>query len=202
VAREPDSQAAEAFRFTAGSVERIRAGRNKRLAVAFVSAGGASDRSAVVANVALAVAESGTPVLAVDADTGAGGLTDLLLPGNAPTDGFRQVVAGRREVSDCTTTSPLSSGVTVLPVGYERPRQPAGVPYPEAVAMLIASAKDSFDLVLIDSPALLDTASATELVHDSDAAVLVLGPGESVDDHVTVAERLDQIDSDVVGYVY
>jgi hypothetical protein len=87
-------------------------------------------------------------------------------------------------------------------VGYARPRQPSDVSYPEAVAMLIASAKDSFDLVLIDSPAVLNTATAVELVHDSDAAVLVLGPGESVDDHVAVAERLDQVDSGVVGYVY
>ncbi|HET6986761.1 MAG TPA: Wzz/FepE/Etk N-terminal domain-containing protein, partial [Kribbella sp.] len=202
VARDPDSAAAEAFRFTAGSVERIRAGRDHHLVVAFVSAGSESDRSTVVANIALAVAESGTPVLAVDADTGAGDLTGLLLPGSRPTDGFGQVVSGRCAVSDCVEASPLNSGVAVLPVGYARARQPCGVPYPEAVAKLIAEAKGSFDLVLIDSPGLLNAATAVDLVHDSDAAVLVLGPGESVDDHVTIADRLDQVDSDVVGYVY
>lgn len=202
VARAPDSPMAEAFRFTAGSVERIRAGRDRQLAIAFVSAGSESDRSMVVANVALAVADSGTPVLAVDADTGAGGLTDLLLPGSPPTDGFGQVVAGRCVVSDCVEASPLNAGVAVLPAGYARLRQPSDVPYPEAVAKLIAEAKESFDLVLIDSPALLHAATAVELVHDADAAVLVLGPGESVEDHVTMAARLDQVDSDVVGYIY
>jgi Mrp family chromosome partitioning ATPase/capsular polysaccharide biosynthesis protein len=202
VARDPDSPAAEAFRFTAGSVERIRAGRERQLVVAFVSTGSETERSTVVANIALAVAESGTPVLAVDADTGAGGLTDLLLPGSRPADGFGQVVSGRRPVSDCIEASPLNSAVAVLPTGYARARQPSGVPYPEAVAKLIAEAKESYDLVLIDSPSLLNAATAMDLVHDSDAAVLVLGPGESVDDHVTVAQRLDQVDSDVVGYVY
>jgi Mrp family chromosome partitioning ATPase/capsular polysaccharide biosynthesis protein len=202
VARDPDSAAAEAFRFTAGSVERIRVGRDRHLVVAFVSAGSESDRSTVVANIALAVAESGTPVLAVDADTGEGGLTGLLLPGSRPTDGFGQVVSGRCAVSDCVEASPINSAVAVLPVGYARARQPSGVPYPEAVAKLIAEAKESFELVLIDSPGLLHAATAVDLVHDSDAAVLVLGPGEPVDDHVTVADRLDQVDSDVVGYIY
>lgn len=202
VARDPDSPAAEAFRFTAGSVERIRVGRDRHLVVAFVSAGSESDRSTVVANIALAVAESGTPVLAVDADTGEGGLTGLLLPGSRPADGFGQVVSGRCAVSDCVESSPLNSAVAVLPVGYARARQPSGVPYPEAVAKLIAEAKESFELVLIDSPGLLHAAAAVDLVHDSDAAVLVLGPGEPVDDHVTVADRLDQVDSDVVGYIY
>jgi Mrp family chromosome partitioning ATPase len=202
VAADPRSPTAEAFRFTAGSVERIRAARDQRLAVSFVSADSDSRRSTVVANVALAVAESGTTVLVVDADTGQGVLTDLLLPGSPPTDGFEQVVAGRCGVSDCVETSPLNSAVAVLPAGYSRLRPTSGTAYAKAVAGLITEAKESFELVLIDGPAVLRAANAVDLVQDSDAAVVVLGPGELVQDHVTVVERLDQVDSDVVGYVY
>ncbi len=56
MAADPQSPAAEAFRFAAGSVERLRVGTDDRLAVAFVSAATGAERSTVVANVALAIA--------------------------------------------------------------------------------------------------------------------------------------------------
>jgi Mrp family chromosome partitioning ATPase/capsular polysaccharide biosynthesis protein len=202
MAVDPLSPAAEAFRFMAGSVQRIRATRDHQLVVAFVSADQGFHRSTVVANLALAIAESGTPVLAVDADTNESTLTELLLPGTPPGDGFAQVVAGKRPVSDCVEPSPLNADVTVLRAGTTQPKRTTGMAYAEAVDKVIAEAKACFDLVLIDSPPLLSVANAVELVNDSDAAIVVLGPGESVQDHVTMLERLDQVESGVAGYVY
>jgi Mrp family chromosome partitioning ATPase len=202
MAVDPQSPAAEAFRFAAGSVERIRAGRDDSLAVVFVSADSTAERSTVVANVALAVAESGTPVLAVDADATEGILTGLLLPGSPPADGFEQVVAGCRPVSECIEVSPLNADITVLRAGSARVQRITGLAYAEAVQKVIAEAKSSFELVLIDSPGLLTMANAVELVQDSDATVVVLGPGEPVRDHVSMVERLDGVESDLVGYVY
>lgn len=202
MAADPQSSAAEAFRFTAGSVQRIRAARDDQLAVVFVSAGPGVDRSTVVANVALAVAESGTPVLAVDADSAEAALTGLLLPGTAPAVGFEQVVAGCHPISDCIEPSPLNADITVLRAGPVRAKPTTGMAYAEAVEKLIAEAKASFEVVLIDCPPLLRVANAVDLVQDSDAAVVVLGPGESVQDHLTMVERLGQVDSSPVGYVF
>jgi len=202
MAADPQSAAAEAFRFTAGSVERLRSARDHRMAVVFVSAESGSERSTVVANVALAVAESGTPVLAVDADAGGSALTGLLLPGTPQSAGFEQVVAGCCPVSACVEPSPLNADVTVLRAGPTRVRRTSGTAYAEAVGKLIAEAKESFELVLIDSPAVLTAANAVELVRDSDATVVVLGPGEPVQDHVTVVERLERIEPSVAGYIY
>ena len=56
--------------------------------------------------------------------------------------------------------------------------------------------------MLIDSPALLQVADATELVAASDAAIIVLGPNELIQDHVEMVDRLKLIGSDVVGYIY
>jgi Mrp family chromosome partitioning ATPase/capsular polysaccharide biosynthesis protein len=201
MAAAPHSPAAEAFRFTAGSVERIRAAHGDRLAVAFVSAGNHDARSTIVANVALAVAESGTPVLAVDADTATGALTSLLLPGSPTADGFDQVISGRRPVRDCVESSPLNKDITVLRAGSPADRT-TGSTYVKAVRRMISEAKESFELVLIDSPSFLQVADAAGLVDDSDAAIVVLGADEPVRDHLTMAERLDQIGSRVAGYIY
>ena len=67
---------------------------------------------------------------------------------------------------------------------------------------MLATAKSSFDVVLIDSPALLQVADATELVDASDAAVIVLSPHELIRDHLEMVNRLKLIGSDVVGYIY
>ena len=75
---DPHSAVAEAFRFAAGSVERIRAERGPRLSLVFVSPLAGAGKSMVVANLALAIAEGGTRVLAVDADAGDGDLTARL----------------------------------------------------------------------------------------------------------------------------
>jgi Mrp family chromosome partitioning ATPase len=202
MAGNPQSRVAEAFRFTAGSIQRIRAVRGNRLVVALVSTNTGAQRSFVSANVALAAAESGTPVLAVDADFSDGGLTDLLLPGRAPADGFAQVIAGQRPLSDCIQPSPLNRSLAVLGSGPAPMERTTGAAYSKAVNKMIDEAKTSFDLVLIDSPALLRMADATELVDNSDAAIVVLGSDEPVRDHITMVERLDLVNSEVVGYIY
>lgn len=202
MAVNPQSSAAEAFRFTAGSVERLCAAHGNELALVFVSANSGAERSAVVANVALALAESGRPVLAVDADTTTCTLTGLLLPGSPEADGFEQVVAGSRPVSECIEPSPLNADVTVLRAGPSRVRRTTGSVYADAVERLIAEAKESFALVLIDSPAVLKVANAIELTQSSDATVVVLGAGEPVEDHVAMVERLEQVEPNLVGYVF
>ena len=199
---DPQSPLAETLRFAAGYVERILAARSNRLAVAFVSTDTGGARSSVVANLALAVAESGTPVLAVDADYTEGSLTSLLLPGSPPADGFAQVLAGQRSVDDGVQPSPLNERLSVLGSGPAETVRTTGAAYSRAVDELIGKAKAAFDLVLIDSPALLRVADGTELVANSDAAIIVIGSDERVRDHITMAERLDLIKSEVIGYIY
>lgn len=202
MAADPKSPVAEAFRFAAGWVERIRAASGNQLVVAFVSTDRGAARTSAVANLALAAAESGTSVLAVDADSAEGGLTALLLPGSPPADGFEQVLTGERSVSDCVEVSPLNQHLTVLGSGPAATVRTTGAAYSKAVEGLFGKAKASFDLVLIDSPALLRVADATEIVDNSDAAIIVIGSDESVRDHITMVERLNLVESEVVGYIY
>jgi Mrp family chromosome partitioning ATPase/capsular polysaccharide biosynthesis protein len=202
MASNPGSQVAETFRFAAGWVERIRAASGNQLVVTFVSANTDSAKTSAVANLALAAAESGTSVLAVDADSSVGRLTNLLLPGGSPAQGFEQVIAGQRSITDCIEISPLSQHLTVLGSGPRATVRTTGAAYSRAVEELFGKAKASYDLVLIDSPAVLRVADAIELVDNSDAAIIVVGAGELVRDHIAMVERLDLVESEVVGYLY
>jgi Mrp family chromosome partitioning ATPase len=203
VSASPHSAVAEAFRFTAGCLERIRAERGPRLSLVFVSPLADAGKSMVVANLALAIAEGGTRVLAVDADTGDGDLTArLLLPGIPVGGGLEQVLAGQQQLLDRIQASPLNDAVSVLASGPPLQRRVTGAARSKAASALLATAKSSFDVVLIDSPALLQVADAAELVDASDAAIIVLGPNGLIRDHLEMVERLKLIGTDVAGYIY
>ena len=198
----PHSAAAEAFRFAAGSVERIRAVRGPRLSLVFVSPLACGGKTTVVANLALAIAEGGTRVLVVDADAADGDLTARLLPGTPTAGSFEQVLAGQRALADCVQPSPFNDAVAVLGSGPAAPGRVTGAARSKAAGALLAEAKASFDIVLIDSAALLQVADATQLVEASDAAITILSPNELLRDHLEMVDRLKLIGSDVVGYIY
>lgn len=193
---------AEAFRFAAGSVQRIRTEQGKRLSLAFVSTVADPARSEVVANLAVAIAESGTRVLAVDADASRGGLTARLLPGSPNVQGLEQVLAGTRAVHDCVERSPLQARLSVLPSGAATPQVVTGAAYLTAVRQVLGKGKAGYEVVLVDGPPLLQAAVATELVDAADAVVVVMGPHEPVRDHLEVLRRLDLVEANVVGYLY
>lgn len=200
---DPQSAMAEAFRFAAGSVECIRAERGPRLSLVFVSPHAGGGKSFVIANLALAIAEGGTRVLVVDADASNEDLTARLLLSGAPTDGsFEQVLAKQQLLADRIQPSSLNDAVAVLGSARAPQRRVTGAARSKAASALLTTSKQSFDVVLIDSPPLLQAADATELVSVSDAAIIVLSSNELVRDHLEMVDRLKLIGADVVGYIY
>jgi Mrp family chromosome partitioning ATPase/capsular polysaccharide biosynthesis protein len=200
VIADPDSAVTEAFRFAAGSLERVRAEKGRQLSVVFVSPLSGTGKSMVVANLALAIADGGTRVLAVDA--GDGDLTARLLPGIPAAGGLEEVLSGERQLADCIQLSPFNDGVSVLRAGPSPQHRVAGAARSAAASALLATAKSSFDIVLIDSPALLQVAGATQLVDSSDAAIIVLSPSELIRDHLEMVSRLGLIGANIIGYIY
>jgi Mrp family chromosome partitioning ATPase len=200
VTSDSRSPVVEAFRFTAGSIERIRSAHGPQLSILFMAPRKGSGKSTVVANVALALAEGGRRVLAIDADA-TGDLTALLLPDAPVTDGFEQVLAGRKTLMDCAQTSTWNEQVTVLAAGQPITGRAVGAAYSMAVDRLLAESKPCFDIILIDGPALLSVADAAELVEAADVAVVIVRPHDLVRDHRTMAERLALSNAEIVGYV-
>jgi Mrp family chromosome partitioning ATPase len=202
VAADPHSGVAEAFRFVATSVERIHAARGRQLSLVFVSPLPGGGKSTVVANIALALAEGGTRVLVVDTDSAKHGLTNLLLPGALPDNGFEQVLARKRALADCIYLTPFNRAVAVLGSGSAASRRVTGAARAHGASALLADAKANCDLVLIDSPALLQIADAAEVVEAADAAIIVLSPNELIQDHLETVDRLKLLGAEVVGYIY
>jgi Mrp family chromosome partitioning ATPase len=94
MALDRHSMAAEEFRFAAGRIARLPHRIGWPLALGVVSPVATANKSRVVANLALALAEGGARVLAVDADPGRA-LTSLLLSGAPPADSLEEIIAAR-----------------------------------------------------------------------------------------------------------
>ncbi len=199
---DPRSAAAEAFRFAAGSVERACASRGMPLSLALASPRAGSGRSTVVASLALAMAEGGTRLLVVDAETADGGVTAELLPGIRVTQGFEQVLRGELALADAIQPSPLNDEIAVLGAVPTGSRLVARAARLRAARTLLARAKPSFDIVLIDIPALLEVADAAELADVADAVMLVVNANDRIPDHLEMANWLKSSKSPVVGYLY
>jgi Mrp family chromosome partitioning ATPase len=136
----------------------------------------------------------------VDAD--AGELTMLLLPDDGSADGFAQVLADQCAAVDCIRRSPWNTEVAVLGSSPLPGRSVTGAAYANAMRRLLAEVGGSYDLVLVDSPPLLQVAEATELVGASDVVVVVVGAQDLVRDHDQLVDRLELIGSEVIGYVF
>jgi Mrp family chromosome partitioning ATPase len=199
---KPHSAVAEGFRFAAGSVERICAARGTPLSLAFVSPLARPGNSAVVANLALSIAQSGMRLLVVDASAADDGVTAWLLPGVPITAGFEQALGGQRALADFLQASTFNETVAVLGSDPSAPRLMTGAARSSAVRALLANAWASFDIVLIDSPGVLQAADTADLVSAADAAIIVVNPHDLIANHLETARWLRASGSNVIGYLY
>lgn len=205
VAAQPFSPVAEAFRVLRTNVR--FSGVDRPLQTLLVTSPGlAEGKSNTVANLAVAMAQAGLRMVAVDADlrrprlhqlfdldlheegaveSSLGGLTGSLLEGC--TDGRLQPTQ--------------VENLKVLPSG-ELPPNPAEIMGSQHMQKLLHELAQQVDVVLIDSPPVLPVADATALAQAVDGVLLVLEAGKTRRQAARHAvESLRQVGANLVGVV-
>jgi Mrp family chromosome partitioning ATPase len=111
-----------------------------------------------------------------------------------------QPVAAKEYVRRLVSTG---SGM-VLPVASNRtdPLHPAGSYRAVDVRQVLQSIGEMFDLVLIDTPALLASSNALSVAGQADGVVLVVSHRVSLSHLRDVRERLAFVKTPLIGYVY
>ncbi|MDX6217353.1 MAG: hypothetical protein QOG99_2937, partial [Frankiales bacterium] len=161
-------------------------------------------------NLALAARREGRKVLLVDADERTRQLSQLSRDGRhfdvigVSDDGEEcpAVTVGRwPPPTPHPRPEPPTLG-TVLQMGPERNgHHPAEFFRSTAFGKLISFSGQPADLVLIDTPALLDVSEAVTIADHADAVLLVVNRGTSVADLRRARERLAFTDTPVIGYL-
>jgi capsular exopolysaccharide synthesis family protein len=136
-------------------------------------------KTTVLANLGVAIAQSGKRVLLIDADLRRPGLTAML--GMRGIEGLSSVIRGEEDLVGMAKNHIRSSeveGLDVLPAG-PRPANPAELLGSQRFSELLAWAEATYDQILVDSPPTLATSDAAVVGRLVNGAVLVVNPSKN-----------------------
>jgi capsular exopolysaccharide synthesis family protein len=177
VLQAPDTADAEAVRMVrAGFLLATRDGASRSILVGSALAG--EGKTTTTANLAAALAASGRHVIAVDLDLRRPGLGPLL---GAHGPGIVDVARGRTGLDEALREVELPKGgaaelaggrLEVLPAGAE-PTEPGDFIGTAAVGEILAVLRERADVVLVDSPPLLQVGDGLQLSTRVDALLVV-----------------------------
>ncbi|MGK5685621.1 AAA family ATPase [Actinoplanes sp. URMC 104] len=163
--RSPDSVDAEAYRYLRARLDP----RLERPATVLVAGGlDREGRSTTAANLAVALAQSGRRVVLVDTDVRRPALH--LMFDLSRDRGLTNVLAGDYKLAETLAAGAIVN-LRVLAVGADR--DGASDLLAGGLAGLLHELKQQCDVVVLDSPALLDVADAIGLAAQSDQVLLV-----------------------------
>lgn len=187
---------AEAFRQIRGAL--LRAGTNGRI-FAVTSPRTSDGKSAVALNIAESFEESGLSAVVVD-----GNLRHPVIAtrtGGSDHLGVTDVVAGRLPLAESLQTC-ADSGLSILGSGVLKKINPADLLASAAFGNLLDELAKKFDVVVVDTGALLDGGDSRELMKWVDGVVLVLRPSKTkLSDVYDCASQLSVLGAKLVGTV-
>jgi capsular exopolysaccharide synthesis family protein len=209
VVEAPASASAESFRFVAAAIALQQEATVaefghyafKTLVVASPSV--SEGKTTVTANTAFAAARGGKRVLVVDADLANQELSRMLHGAVEPTYGLTDVIRGEVTIEEAIVTASMEEIATVdlLSRGSQVGRA-SDFMSSERAAALFAHLSETYDLVLIDAPPVLQVAYATTLVRLADRALVVVSHGQDYHGAEDLKRSMDLIGSPMIGYVY
>ncbi|HEV7741044.1 MAG TPA: polysaccharide biosynthesis tyrosine autokinase, partial [Pseudolysinimonas sp.] len=163
---------AEAFRSLRAHVDHLRT-RDGRRSFVVTSVGHGQGTTTITANLAVAIANTATSIVVVDADLRSSALSRLF--GIHGALGLTEVLAGQ-VILDAALRPGIAGGVTVLPAGA-RPSNPGELLATSAMRDLLADLRSRFDVVLVDAPPVSVVTDAAVLGSFDSATLLVLAEG-------------------------
>lgn len=174
VALDWRSAAAERYRTVRTALKFATVDRELRH-FAVTSAVAGEGKTSVASNLAISWAQSGASVCLVEADLRRPGISGVL--GIDGSIGLSDVLVGERDL-DQVLVPWNHDMLTVLPAG-SLPPDPAALLGSTAMATLVTSLRDRFDIVVYDTPPMLSVTDAVVLGEHVDGVVLVIRSGST-----------------------
>lgn len=189
---------AEAFRVLRTNLQFIDPDIERKVFVITSSLPGEGKTTTAV-NLALALAEGGEKVALVEGDLRRPKISEYLRLESAV--GLTTVLIGKLPVDEAMQTT-ANQDLAVLTSG-STPPNPAELLKSSAMRTIIASLRETYDIVLIDAPPLLPVTDGALLAAQADGALLVVRHGKTTTDQVSMAvERLEAVGATPVGVIF
>jgi capsular exopolysaccharide synthesis family protein len=195
--REPMSAIADKYRTLRNKIDRFSDKKQMKV-IAVTSALPLEGKTTTVINLAIAYGQADKKVLLIDGNLHQPNLHQIFTIPNSL--GLTSILAGQCPMEQAIKKSGIRN-LTVLPSG----------PYPthsmdplasQQTAALLEALKAEYDIILIDSPALLAVTESSEWALHSDGVLLVIRSGMLKEDGIQRAKLLlDQLQVKIIGSV-
>jgi len=211
-AQGPSAEAYRIAKLNLGTVMRA----NRAKAVMFVSAADSEGTSRTVANMAVALARSGSHVVLIDANMrrpaierffgldDRTGLSDILSGHGDLADALTIVDVGGEQPDDAGTNGRAATGglLEVLPAGPP-PADAADLLESRAMSELLGELRGRADIVLIDAPPMLPVTDAMMLGSKVDGVIVIARARLASRPHmVAMARALDACAAPTLGFLF
>jgi capsular exopolysaccharide synthesis family protein len=197
-ATEPASPAAESYRSLRTSLQFARQERQLR-SLMITSPGAGEGKTTTLANLAVMFSHMGERVLMVSCDLRRPRLGQFF--GLDERSGLTSVLLGLCSLEEAIQPVSGHDRLWALPAG-QVPANPAELLNGHRARQIFATLPQQYDLVLIDSPAVLPVTDAVVLAQQADATLMVAAAGQTRrGDLRRAAERLDQVSVTMLGTV-
>ena len=124
-------------------------------------------KTSVAASIAESAAISGQSVLLVDADLRFAGLSDLY--GIEEGEGLCEILEGGEWLPEAESDT---SGLNIVPAGALKNRQPADCLASPAMGQFVRSARQTYDLIVIDAPPVANLADCKILAEECSLSLI------------------------------
>lgn len=190
----------DAYHFVLASLEHELEGvGGTAVVMTSVTPGDATTTTAL--NLAIAAREEDRKVALIDANQRSRHLSELC--GVGELESGRSEPEGPLDADEYFERLAVTHSGIVLPVpASEEPAHISKLFRPPAFRKALDSIGEQFDLVLIDTPALLTVSDAIPIARQADGVVLVVDRNVPLDELRTVRNRLGFVDTPLIGYVF
>ncbi|MCC6587529.1 MAG: polysaccharide biosynthesis tyrosine autokinase [Bryobacterales bacterium] len=201
--QHPSSTIAEAFRATLTSILFSTPSGAHPRSLVITSPSPAEGKTTVAANLAIALAEVNQRVLLIDGDMRRPRLHSLFQLQNEA--GLSSLLAANGEFSPDFIRSSIQQtaipNLSILPSGPET-HAAANLLHSRNLSQILTQASESYDMVLLDSPPMLQMPDARILSRQADAVILVTRAGRTTRDAGLAArQRFQEDGTRVLGVV-
>jgi Mrp family chromosome partitioning ATPase len=170
--------------------------------VVVTAAGPQAGATTSTLHLATVAARDGLRVCVVDADTDTRRLSELLSL-NPQLAGFTQLATGAAPLAGSIHSVRIDQEASIWAVaaGVQVVGTPTAMFQSSLLSKMIAELRASYDLVLIDTPPIVDAPEVAAVVRESDAVLVVTRRGVSMDALDRTRERIKLLDGKIGGYL-
>lgn len=195
---EPHSIASESYKMMRTNLNYMNIDKVNQV-ILFTSTTSEEGKTTTICNAAITYAQANHRVLLVEADLRKARIHELFAIPQTP--GLTNILADKKDLKAAIQQVEEIPNLDILTAG-PLPPNPSEILASHAFEQFILSAREQYDVILIDSPPILSLSDAAIITRVTDGVVLILATNETKKEGATLAKKaLEKVNANLLGVV-